>query len=206
MCGKFLYLSRSIDNTMQHALNKIAVATTKSTDQTEKAVIQLLDYCARHLEPQIQYKASDMILNVDSDASYLVKPEARSRMGGFHFLGNKDGKLFNGPILVLAKVIRNVMASAAESEIGGLFMNAQEAVPERTTLIELGHPQPPTPLKTDNSTAEGILNGTVNQKCSKSLVMKLYWLKDRASQGEFRIYWAPEAKNLSDYYTKVHPP
>ena len=110
---------------MQHALNKIAVATTKSTDQTEKAVIQLLDYCATHLEPQIQYQASDMILNIDSNASCLVETEARSRMGGFHFLGNKDGKLFNGPILVLAKVIRNVMAPAAEAEIGGLFMNAQ---------------------------------------------------------------------------------
>ena len=102
-------------------------------------------------------------------------------MGGFHFLGNKDGKLFNGPILVLAKVIRNVMASAAESEVGGLFMNAQEAVPERKTLIELGHPQPPTPLKTDNSTSYGILDGTVKQKRSKALVMKFYWIKDRAA-------------------------
>ena len=158
------------------------------------------------MEPQIQYQASDIILNFDSDESYLVEPEARIRMGGFHFLGNKEGKLFNGPILVLAKVIRNVMASAAEAEIGGLFMNAQEAVPERTTLIEMGHPQPPTAPKTDNSTADGILNGTVKQKRSKALVMKFYWLKDRATQGEFRIYWAPGAKNLGDYYTKVHPP
>ena len=68
ICGKFLYLARAIGNTMQHALNKIAVATTKSTEQTEKAVIQLLDYCATHLEPQIRYQASDMIQNVNSDA------------------------------------------------------------------------------------------------------------------------------------------
>ena len=154
----------------------------------------------------MQYQASDMILNFDSDASYLVKPESRSIMGGFHFLKNKDGKLFNGPILVLAKVIRNVMASATEAEVGGLFINAQEAVPERTTLIDMGHPHPPTPLNMDNSTADGILNGTVNQKRSKALVMKLYLLKDRAAQGEFRIYWSPGAKNLSDYYTKFHPP
>ena len=62
ICGNFLYLARAIDNTMQHTLNKIAVATTKYTEQTEKAVLQLLDYCATHLEPQIQYQASDMIL------------------------------------------------------------------------------------------------------------------------------------------------
>ena len=105
-----------------------------------------------------------MILNVDSYASYLVEPEDRSRMGGFHFLGNKDGKLFNGPILVLEKVIQNVMASAAEAEVGGLFMKYQESVTERKTLIEPGHPHPPTPLKTDNSTTDGILNGTVKKK------------------------------------------
>ena len=85
-------------------------------------------------------------------------------------------------------------------------MNAQEAVPERTPLIELGHPQPPTSLKTDNITADRILNGTVKKKRSKALVMKLCYLKDRAAHGEFRIYWAPGAENLGDYYTKVHPP
>ena len=110
---------------MQHVLNNIAVSTTKSTDQNEKSVIKLLDYCATHLEPQILYQESDMILNVDRDASYLVEPESRSRMGRFHFLGNKHGKIFNGPILVLAKVIKNVMDSAAEAEIIGLSMNAQ---------------------------------------------------------------------------------
>ena len=98
------------------------------------------------------------------------------------------------------------MASAAEAEIRGLFMNSREDVPERTTLIDLGHPQPPTPLKTDNSTADIILNVTVKQKCSKDLVMQFYWLKYRASQGEFRIYWAPGAENQGGYYRKFHPP
>ena len=108
-------------------------------------------------------------------------------MGVLHFLGNKDGKLFNRPILVFTKVIQNVMASAAEAEIGGLFMSSQEYSPERTTLLEPGHPHPPTPLKTDNSTADGILNSSVKQKRSKALVMKFYWLKDRAAQGAQRM-------------------
>ena len=113
------------------------------------------------MAPQIRYQAYDMILIIDSDASYLIEPKARRRMGGFHFIGNKDGKLFNGTILVLAKVIQNVMASAVEAEVGGLFMNSREDVPESKTLIELGHPQEPTQLKNDNSTADGILKGTL---------------------------------------------
>ena len=67
----------------------------------------------------------------------------------------------NLPICVLAKVIKNVMASAAEAEVAKLFMNAQEAVSSRTCLIETGHPQPATKMKTDNMTEKGILTGTL---------------------------------------------
>ena len=45
----------------------------------------------------------------------------------------------------------------------------------RVTLEELGHPQPATPMRTDNSTADGIRNKTVNQKQqSKSMDMQFY--------------------------------
>ena len=40
----------------------------------------------------------------------------------------------NGSIAVIAKIIKNVVASAAEAEVGALFMNAQLAAPMRTTL------------------------------------------------------------------------
>jgi hypothetical protein len=39
----------------------------------------------------------------------------RSRAGGYHYLGNKDRTAFNAPIFIQAKVIKNVMASAAEA-------------------------------------------------------------------------------------------
>ena len=52
--------------------------------------------------------------------------------GGCHCLGNKDGSMLNGSVAVLvAKIIKNVMASAAEAEVGALFMNAQLAAPMR---------------------------------------------------------------------------
>jgi hypothetical protein len=58
-----------------------------------------------------------------------------------------------------------------------------EAVPERITAEELGHIQPPTPLETDNSTADGIMNKTVEQNQSKAMDMRFYWLQDRVEQG-----------------------
>ena len=52
-----------------------------------------------------------MILIVDSDAVYLVASKPRSRAAGNFYLGNKGGKFFNGPILILAKFLKAVMAS-----------------------------------------------------------------------------------------------
>ena len=66
---------------------------------------QILNYVACNPDAQIIYWKSDMILQGDSDAAYLVCPESRSRLGGYLFLGNKSRTQFNGPLLVLAKVI-----------------------------------------------------------------------------------------------------
>jgi hypothetical protein len=40
-------------------------------------------------------------------------------------------------------------------------MNAKETVPMIITLEELNHSQPATPIRTDNSTVDGIMNKTV---------------------------------------------
>ena len=68
-----------------------------------------------------------MILHFDSDASYLSKPEACSRVGGYHCLSDHPDKTsepkINGPILVEYNILKAVMASASEAETGGLFHN-----------------------------------------------------------------------------------
>jgi hypothetical protein len=145
-----------------------------------------------------------MILHIHSDASYLSVSNARSRLGGLFFLGNKSPEQYtiNGSILNVASVIKNVVASAAESEVGGCFHNAQSGAPLRVTLTELGHTQPPTPLRTDNSTASGIMNETIKQKQSKAMYMRYHWLTDRVRKKQLGVYWRPGLENLGDYHTK----
>ena len=65
-----------------------------------------------------------MQLEIGFDAAYLVASKSRSRASGYHCLGNCDGKIFNGTIYVLAKVIKAVMSSAAEAESESLFLNS----------------------------------------------------------------------------------
>jgi hypothetical protein len=97
------------------------------------------------------------------------------------------------------------MASAAEAEVGGLFINGQTACPLRNTLQELGHAQPPTVIVTDNACAKGIADDTVKQKRSKAIDMRFYWIRDRVNQKQFTILWKRGADNLADYFTKHHP-
>ena len=86
---------------------------------------------------------------------------AQSRAGGFHYLRKTDQKLINGSIAIIAKILKAVVSSAAEAEVGALYINAKHAIPLQNTIIELGLIQPPTPMKTDNMTANGIMNNTV---------------------------------------------
>ena len=74
----------------------------------------------------------------------------------------------------------------------------------RTSLEVMGHPQGPTPMQTDNSTASCIINKTVKQRRSKSIDMRFYWVRDRCKKKHFLIYWAPGKYNMCDYHTKFH--
>jgi hypothetical protein len=210
IAGSLLFYGRATDSTLLHALSDITAAQAHGTEATMAATNHLMDYCATHPDATIRYYASDMMLHIHSDASYLTASKARSRLGGHFFLTNErrgnQPLLHNGAILTTAGIIRNVVASAAESEMGSVFINAQNAMPIRTTLTEMHHPQGPTPVQADNSTATGIANETVKQKKSRAMDMRYYWIQDRVRQKQLDVYWAPGATNLGDYPTKHHPP
>ena len=112
----------------------------------------------------------------------------------------------NSPITYIPRIISNVMGLAAEAEIGAAYINGQDYVPMRTLLLELGHPQPATPIQVDRSTANGFANNTIKQKLSKAIDMRFYWIRDRTSQGQFLIYWQPVITNLGNYHTNHHSP
>jgi hypothetical protein len=137
----------------------------------------------------------------------LSEPKARSRAGGHFFLSENDtDPRDNGAVHTVAKITKAVMSSAAEAELGGLFINAKTAVLIQTTLEELGHKQPPTPIQTDNSAACGVANNEIQPKATKAMDMRFYWLKDREARKQFKIYWCAGKLNRGDYVTKHHPP
>ena len=188
------------------ALSAIAADQATPTKNTIEKVEQLLDYAASQEDAVITYHASDMVLAIHSDASYLSETKPRSRAGG-HFFMSSDRQMppNNGPVLTLCQIIRAVMSSACEAEIGAMFMNAKEAVPARKTLEEMGHPQPRTPMQTDNSAAHSVVTNNIQPRRTKAMDMRFYLLRCRGSQGQFRYYWMPGTQKLADYFTKHFP-
>ena len=209
VAGSFLYYARVIDYTLLPALNSLASQQSQPTENTRLIANRLMDYAATYPNTVVRYKPSDMVLNVDSDAAYLVAPKARSRIAGYYYLSSAPTTTtpahLNGAILVECKTLRHVVASAAEAETAGVFHNAHTAIPLRTILTALHHPQPPTPLKTDNTTTTGFIHNNIHQKRSKSWDMRYFWLRDRATQKQFSFYWQPGICNYADYFTKHHP-
>ena len=205
----FLYHARALDYTLLPAINETSTTQANPTTFTEEEYQQILDYVATYPNVFVWYYASDMVLMLDSDAAYLVLPNAKSRIAGYFYLSDHPSKTItpslNGAIMVVCKALKNVVSSAAESETAGIFINAQLAIPIRYILDRLNHPQPPTPIKTDNSTSYGFVHNNINQKRSKSWDMWYHWLREKQTKNEFNIIWDKGTNNHADYFTKHHP-
>jgi hypothetical protein len=204
--GKFNWYARGIAGTMLMTISALAAQQAKPMQATMKRVQRFLDYAAAQEPAVTTYRASDMVLAIHSNTGYLNKEGARSRAGEHHFLSeNVPNPSNNGTIYNEASIIKSVMSSTAEAEIGALYTNARKGIEIRNILEEMGHKQPPTPVQTGNSTADGIINSRVQPKRTKAMDMRFHWLCDHECQEQFRIYWCPGKLNYTDYWTKHHP-
>ena len=82
---------------------------------------------------------------VHGDAAYLVAAKAHSRVAGYFFLSESPDDplqmkpMHNAAIHVECRILKHVVASAAEVECGALFHNAQLLVPIKVILKEIEH-------------------------------------------------------------------
>ena len=127
------------------------------------------------------------------------------------FLSNnfseQDKTMHNVEILVVEGIIKNLMSSEEEAEMGGLFVNAKEGEEIRLKLEKMGHTKnKTTPIQTDNSTAYGLANYTIKQRGSKAMDMIFHWVKDRFKQKNFLVHCKTGNLNIADYHTTFHSP
>ena len=77
----YYFYGKAIEDTILPAISTISSEQTIATESTMKRVIHLFDYLATHPDAVIMFRASDMILNAHSYASYPIQKEGKSRMG-----------------------------------------------------------------------------------------------------------------------------
>eukprot|EP00957_Ditylum_brightwellii_P052710 3995716-Ditylum_brightwellii.AAC.1 len=158
---------------MLTAINGIVIQQAHATLNIAKAVTHLLNYCTTHPDAIIRYRTSGIVLHIHSDSLFMSELQARSREGRHFFLSEPSADPskppsatvpLNRPVHSVCKIMQQVMAYAAEAEIGALFFNTRKGKELRLALTKMGHTQLPTLVMTDNSTACGIINSTVHQR------------------------------------------
>jgi hypothetical protein len=194
--GSLLCCARAADATMLPAMNEISGSQASPTQKTMSACEMPPDHAVITCPLAIaRYHASDMALNVDTDAACLVLPNAGSRHAGHCILGDKPlphpaipNPKPNGAVLTVCKTIQGVMSSAsAEAETGGICGNGQDIIAVRISSHASGHQQTTTPLKTDNSTLHTFVHANVKQRHSKTWDMRWNWPCDKATHQQLRV-------------------
>ncbi len=185
--GTLLYYCRAVDPSIRTAVHQLGSVQSNPTETDMANMERLLQYVSTHQNNGIRYYASNMILQLMSDASYLCSSTS--------YLGSPDA--INGPISCGSRMISCVCASVLEAELAGGFQAAQTATHHRRILSDLGYPQPATMLRMNNTIAL--------VKRSKSMDMRFFWLVDRVEQQQFVVSHIAGIWNIADHFKKPLP-
>jgi hypothetical protein len=129
--GSILYYAQAVNMTVLMVLSTIAVNQTKATKRKMERCTQLLDYLAQNVDAKVRFHASDMILNIHSNAPYLSEAKARSRACGHFFMGwmpkNGEPIQLNWAFHISMTIKQFIVATAAEAELGALSSSLGKA-------------------------------------------------------------------------------
>ena len=144
-----------------------------------------------------------MVLLIDSNATYLIMPQAKSKIASHYHLSNHLEKIphstINSSILVECRELKHVVSSSTKGETTRVFHNTQITISICYILKKLNYSQLPTPIKTDNSIAIDFVHKNISQKSSKLWNMCYYWLREQDTKKQFNIYLNKEYNNHANY-------
>ena len=123
-------------------------------------------------------------------------------LGSISFYG--EPIVLNVAILTLSTILKCVAASAAKAKLGALFLNAMEIKILLITLEDLVHPQPPTHIHCNNTTAVVVVNSLIKRQRSRAMIMRYFWLLCQQAQRILHVSYRAGQENLGNYRSKLH--
>jgi hypothetical protein len=167
-CGKYLILCTGHQHDGIESPQLNCCRTNKGNSQNGGTMHTVMDYLAHNVDAKIQFHVSDMILNIHSDTAYLSEPSAQSHACGHFFMGwkpkNGEPIRLNKAFHVSLTIMKFVVASAGEAELGAIYYNCQTGIIFRLTLAEMGHTQSRTTVHCNNATAVGVANNSIKRQ------------------------------------------
>jgi hypothetical protein len=139
--------------------------------------------------PYLQYKQQEAKSwpQQSHNASHLSELKACSHASVVFFLSKKIANpnvasnpdttppTENSVSHIHCSITQAFLSSAIDAKLGALFYNGKDAAMLQTTLEDMGHPQPATPIQTDNACDSSIANdGSIKQCSSKAIDIQFY--------------------------------
>ncbi len=202
-----LYYAQAVDSTLLASLSTIPARQVNGTQAVAVHVINsLITLPLTPIPASATKRATWYCWYTQTPPTFpkLVEKAEQQDM----FLSNCNDKDFiNDAILMLLTIIKHVMLSASEAKLATLYYGCKLAAPLWTTLEELGHFQTsPTPVTTNNITAQGLTMRTMTPKASKSMDQHFHWVKCWNMQCLFQYLWHMAILNCANYSRKHHAP
>ena len=141
-----------------------------------------------------------------STVTLVTSANAWSRASKHHYLYiNQSFPPNNSAILTVSKIMKAGMSSTDTAGLEALYLNACKGVKIQNRMVEMGHAHPTSPIQTDNSTADSIINVHIQPKYTKAMDMQFFWLQNCSiNKKQFCFFWRLGTTNLADYWTKYY--
>jgi len=187
------------------ALGKVSSQQSKPTKATMKACDHIIRYIAGKKNATLAFAPSNMQVSSESDASFNSETKGRSRAGGIILIGGYDskGNPVSSPINVHSKIEDCVPASAAEAELVANHDICKKTIYPVRIVTAIGFKQlNATENRSDSECAVGIASGTMQDRKTKHIDRRYYWLQHEIKKGAIKVTWYPGKTNLADTFTK----
>ena len=124
--GALLYYALTVDNKLLVSLSDIGAQQAAATKDTSDTIKQLLYFVATYPNDGIVYRARNMVLAAHSNTGFHNEFMGCSRAGAHIFLYENDPDLrWNISVLTISHIIKFVMISEVDAELGALFITAK---------------------------------------------------------------------------------
>ena len=131
----FLCYDQAVDPIIPVAFREVASSQVVPTEAIIDKAKYFLYYAESHPDFILSYILINMVLASHRDTCYLTKPKARIRAGGHFFMSkNAENPANNRAVFTIALIIKNVITSAEDAEIGALYINSWQVISAQTTV------------------------------------------------------------------------